>query len=766
MKLCGKFLRLVCVISMHVLIVPNLTGSTKSIVINFTENDFKISDAGNNKKMVSSSKFFISYPHCAKEDDLPVVPISVLMPHGSKFRTIKTIKTQTTTIGKYKLTYNNHCKFENNLENDMPTVELSELQEPHNFENTVNYFSQYSMCGYTVFQFMIRPFDFFNDELIRNNAIEFDIDFLIENEPLLINLKRIDEIKSSVINGNELEEMYEINDSTLESDINKEELDYAIITSKSLGPYFEPLLKWKNMKGVKSRMYYIEDIYADYSNSNYTNQYKLKRFIYKLDTRYVLLGGDASVIPVQTARAYLPVYNSDSKYQSDIPTDLYYACLDSRNWDSNKNNIIGESDDGLSYSYDRYLTRIPVSTPEDANNFVQKVINYERFADEKEWNNDIVMCSSVPDEMCSFIDERYDYIYQNKIKPFFDGKYFKLCNHYSDFHGGNYMFNKNDLSEILSQGHHFFNIVSESDSLGWNLTSGKFGLQDIYNIKNIGSTILTSAVDFDNRFSSLGQSYFSKNALNSPTANVIAYYGSSDFVFIKHYNKLSKQSTLYDYIGNFYNSLLSVSDSGNHLGNILADSKRRLRDGAFIDNLQRWYYLSMNLMGDPEMPVFLKKPMEFSQFKIKILNSESSDNAKIQINTGCTESKICISYADVSGEFIYQTYTTENETSKTVSIPDNKDVTICITKSNYIPKVIEFNSKCLYIQNETFSEGRVFMSPIIKIGDKVCESKTAGDVVIKGTSRGKYKFLSNEIEMESGVTIEVGADVEMDYISF
>lgn len=64
---------------------------------------------------------------------------------------------------------------------------------------------------------------------------------------------------------------------------------------------FEPLLKWKRMKGLYSKIITMEDIESDYEGDGI--QLKLKNCLYKLyrnnGLQYVLLGGDDTVVPVR-----------------------------------------------------------------------------------------------------------------------------------------------------------------------------------------------------------------------------------------------------------------------------------------------------------------------------------------------------------------------------------------------------------------------------------------------------------------------------------
>lgn len=172
------------------------------------------------------------------------------------------------------------------------------------------------------------------------------------------------------------------------------EYDYVIITNEALKnasePNFQTLADWKESRGIKTTIVTVEDIYSNYSGDD--NQEKIRNFIRDVyvnnGIEYVLLGGDAdggdvggesgdNIVPVRGLWAW--DYDMDPP---NIPSDLYYACLDG-NYDYDGDGIYGEPNDGpdggeVDLMAEVYVGRAPVDSAEELSNFVTKTISYEQ----------------------------------------------------------------------------------------------------------------------------------------------------------------------------------------------------------------------------------------------------------------------------------------------------------------------------------------------------------------------------------------------------
>ncbi len=204
--------------------------------------------------------------------------------------------------------------------------------------------------------------------------------------------------------------------------------EYVIITNEALKSAddeytFQDLLDFKESKGLNSTIvtveeivnnseywvngtwgdnnpsspFYESEITANYSMYNDT-QAKIRNFIryanWEWGTDYVLLGGDAdrhpnneddNIIPCRCLYANetgLPLNNGQFE-EDDIPSDVYYACLDGNfnydmdgHWGENASrNDIADEDEADLYA-DVWVGRACVDSGEEVSNFVMKTISY------------------------------------------------------------------------------------------------------------------------------------------------------------------------------------------------------------------------------------------------------------------------------------------------------------------------------------------------------------------------------------------------------
>ncbi len=132
------------------------------------------------------------------------------------------------------------------------------------------------------------------------------------------------------------------------------------------------LVAHKQSRGITATIVTVEDIYASYTGVD--NPERIRNFIIDAytnwETEYVLLGGDVNIIPVR----YL---YSDG---TNIPSDLYYQCLDGTfNYDNDS--YWGESNDGpgggdVDLMAEVAIGRASAETVAEMSNFVYKTLAY------------------------------------------------------------------------------------------------------------------------------------------------------------------------------------------------------------------------------------------------------------------------------------------------------------------------------------------------------------------------------------------------------
>jgi hypothetical protein len=150
--------------------------------------------------------------------------------------------------------------------------------------------------------------------------------------------------------------------------------EYVIVTADAYVSTLQPLADWHSRKGYTSIIKTNTWIYSNYTG--YDNAEKIRNFIIDYYTNhgtiYVLLAGNTSAIP--SRRGYANV----SGTVGNVPADLYYGDLQ-WSWDGNGNRVYGESNgDTVDFYYDVFVGRWPAGSTTNCQTLVNKVFGYEK----------------------------------------------------------------------------------------------------------------------------------------------------------------------------------------------------------------------------------------------------------------------------------------------------------------------------------------------------------------------------------------------------
>jgi len=176
-------------------------------------------------------------------------------------------------------------------------------------------------------------------------------------------------------------------------------LDLLVLGDESFLEALAPLKEHKDNTGIITYVQSWQSL--NYSMPGYDEPERLKWGIhlYRLycDIKYVMLVGDCDKLPVR----YVKGYNSGSGINY-LPSDLYYADLydESYNfddWDYDNDHEYGEFDyaggtdinavnlDKIDMHPNIMVGRIPASTVQEVETYVDKVINYELSGTDSSW---------------------------------------------------------------------------------------------------------------------------------------------------------------------------------------------------------------------------------------------------------------------------------------------------------------------------------------------------------------------------------------------
>ena len=713
--------------------------NVKSIDISFDVRDFKLARDERGLLEISSTKHLVSYGDNVTEPGLPFVGIKVAIPEGTEFQGLS-------LSGSKQTLQTNVLVAPNPLvepTNAVPSLSPSAIPVYKNKvypENTVKYVSTNTMDGYTMACFLVSPFEYdtTTGELRFYEKISMKINLTnTKSAPLssspFIGKNAKQWIKQLVINPEDVEDP--IPSETSPKMVNANPVDYLIITSSPLLSSFNDLVEWKKTKGIRTEVISLDSIILHYDGN--TIQRKIKNCLYDYyinrGLKYVLLGGDDTVIPVQYC------YAKVSNPITNMPSDLYYACFSGQfDWDGNSNGILGEVGDGVDFSPSIYVSRLPVRTQAHVAAFLSKLICYEKNPLSKPWHDNILMAGvelgTSYVELQSDAEAKADNLYNNYILPYWSGSRVKFFDTYTDFpNGASYQLNNSNLQTQLQQGYTFFEMGTHAIEEYWNLEdSDHYFKADASSLINEGFTIIATVACLTNAFDStivnISDPCLSEAFIRNPNSGVVAYLGCSREGWTSTGNSLLTGS--YSYEKEFYKSLFHKSQRFHNYAEIVAAAKMQIVNSCGNDNLDRWVQLGLNPVGDPEMPIYTQTPIEFDSCAMSFIDSS------ITINPGTDSCTICVMSTGDDGASYYDV---RNYVDTAVFPNINQEVTVCITKHNYVPKIVKVGPT-IDIQNENILDSREYIADCVNIGTHVTDLKPTGNVVFEsGTTRIRAK---------------------------
>ncbi|HSA29756.1 MAG TPA: C25 family cysteine peptidase [Phycisphaerae bacterium] len=144
---------------------------------------------------------------------------------------------------------------------------------------------------------------------------------------------------------------------------------YLLITSDKLKTAFQPLVDRRTAQGYVGVLKSVQEIDAAYPGANTQEKIRncVKAYYLPQDECYLCLGGDDSAVPVRYC------------LEDPVPTDLYYADMDGGSWNQNGNDVFGEPVEitVAELTPEVRFGRIPVRTPQQATDYIAKLIRYE-----------------------------------------------------------------------------------------------------------------------------------------------------------------------------------------------------------------------------------------------------------------------------------------------------------------------------------------------------------------------------------------------------
>ena len=492
---------------------------------------------------------------------------------------------------------------------------------------------------------------------------------------------------------------------------------YLIITSEKLKSSFYPLIEWKTQKGLRASLITLDSIENYYGGVD--TQEKIRNFLiqtYPQGLLWVLLGGEGEVIPFRYA------YHANSS--SSIPVtslqicDLYYADLDGE-WDKDQDGIYGELvDDSPDFFPELFIGRAPVKTKEEAETFVQKIINYEKNPGSGDFSylKKAIWISS--DQMRDWDSVGQHTLVSQKVDQSFNQDLWSLVETPSGDAENPTNPSGPKCINILNQGWGIIGVFAHGKSNGFVASSNLINQwPKSYVLSDSGTEDGNGHLNYLNNPNKLGIIYSiscNQTALDvetEPSLGTPPCIGKSFLVgkdkgtvAFLGYSRWGWVSTSYKLADEFMKNLFKP-EYEHHIGVAEAFSKTAY-------SIYRDLNYGHNLLGDPEMQIWTDIPCSLEvNYPSEKTIGDSTINIEVDANQiPLSDAKVTLSYKDT----LLYTGMTNSEGKLTIALAGVREGEIYLTviKHNYLP----FESKLMLKSSSDVKDEKERLNPNYTLG--------------------------------------------------
>lgn len=445
------------------------------------------------------------------------------------------------------------------------------------------------------------------------------------------------------------------------------EYEYVIVTADSMVSAFEPLLEWKNQKGVPAKTVTEEWIYLNYTGDN--DQDKIRNFIkdaYQTwGTVWVLLGADTGIIPSRS------VFAMDAEMGftgNKIRADLYYSDLDGT-WNDNGVGYYGEVTDNVDMYPDVFVGRAPAENVAEAVIFVDKVLTYEKdppasYALEMLMAGEVLWSSPFTDSSIglNWIDEEF-------VPARFDPilKLYETLGNES----------RESVLAAMSAGQNFVIHDGHCNEYVMGAGDGSIWYTDADTLSNAPKNFILNSIGCWP--AAIDRDCIAEHFINNPDGGCVAFVGNC------RYGWGSPGNPGFGYSDKFQHEWARsvFANEVFPLGASLAEHKAVFISFAGDENVYRWNEYQLNLLGDPEMPVWTDDPADlYVTVPGSIMGSGDEVTVVVEDDQGLVEDAlVCLmndddvylkGMTDLAGTIVFSVSTSSPDSLRlTVSAPNH-----------------------------------------------------------------------------------------------
>lgn len=382
---------------------------------------------------------------------------------------------------------------------------------------------------------------------------------------------------------------------------------YLIVTTEELEPEFQRLAADRTAKGLPGLVVTREWIAAHYrrgTDFQETMRFFLQDAYTKWGMEYLLIGADTNLIPTRIIRSGFYPYDG----HTDVPTDLYFAGLDG-DWAADGDGWYGEPyvsladpGDNADFAPEIAVGRAPVRDIAGAQQFVDKILEYESTPAGAPWANRVLFAAEVlfPADWSTGVPitldgAQYAHTLINDVfEPCTDMEYIRMYETDQLF-PRDAVLSRAALIDSLNTGHYGqFNQFGHGHYFNMSVADANFTVADAGALHNPNYFMMFAINCASGAFD---LSCLLERFVSNPNGGSIISIGAAREAFPS--NSFGYQAAAYDYMSCQNNQ--RITDSINLTRVYYAANAER-------NTVDRWTQLNLAVIGDPVVGIWSGEP--------------------------------------------------------------------------------------------------------------------------------------------------------------
>lgn len=588
----------------------------------------------------------VSYSGNPGEPRLPARGANILLPQGTKVNDIKVIPGEMMCLGSgYLVEPIGECVPLSEINSAPLPVPDKEIYSSIDMfpSELFTYVGTYDFRGYTILTLILYPTHYIGEDGEIYYYDEMTVTIRTSEtdsiSSLLRRCPRDEMMMQEMVDDYCMGNTYVVFDPGVfqNSFVNSSEsYEYVVITNEELENArdtfkdFQDLVQYKIDNGISAKIVTLEDIYATYDGVDKAE--RIRNFItdayLNWGTEYVLLGGDADVVPV---RRLWVMSNPETKQTTITAADLYYGCL-AGSYNSDNDTLWGEPTDGedggdVDLVAEVYVGRACVGNATEVNNFVMKTLAYEQSSESDPYLRNALLAGQylglggAADYAGNYLDEMINgsdaHGYSTVGIP--SGEYQIDTLYDRDWPGNNWP--TIELLDRINAGVNIIDYLGHGCRDGW----GKMCNSDVYSLENTEyAFIYSQACNVGGFDETSGQQddcfaeFLTVKTSHGAFAVIMnaregwGAYGSTDGPS-QRFNREFFDAVFNEGVRDPEKTCLGVANQDSKEDNLWRINEPYMR----------WCYYELNLLGDPQISL---KPVPVYEHDIAVDSIELSEN--------------------------------------------------------------------------------------------------------------------------------------------